>query len=145
MALECLRCDPILCFRPGGRLTGHRVGLICESRSPFHFNKCMIHKRLFLMVLLVQMGMLTSIRADEMPTPDPQTLPEMEQDARDWLDAPGSGAFGKWLTKVLEQHPDAPEWLEMFADILQGSELGPADGWFRKAVAQTRYDWRYLS
>jgi hypothetical protein len=29
----------------------------------------------------------------------------------------------------------------MFADILQGSQLGPEDGWFKKAVAQTRYDW----
>jgi alkylhydroperoxidase family enzyme len=37
--------------------------------------------------------------------------------------------------------PDHPEWLAMFVDILQGSQLGPNDGWFRKAVAQTRYGW----
>ncbi len=37
--------------------------------------------------------------------------------------------------------PDHPEWLAMLADILQGSQLGPEDGWFRRAVAQTRFDW----
>lgn len=37
--------------------------------------------------------------------------------------------------------PDHPEWVAMFVDILQGSQLGPGDGWFRKAVAQTRYTW----
>ena len=30
----------------------------------------------------------------------------------------------------------------MLADILQGSHLGPGEGWFKKAVAQTRYDWK---
>src|SRR5262249_39317243 len=29
-------------------------------------------------------------------------------------------------------------------DILKGSQLGPGDGWFRKAVAQTRYDWDHV-
>ena len=29
----------------------------------------------------------------------------------------------------------------MLFDILKGSQLGPGDGWFKKAVAQTRYDW----
>ena len=30
----------------------------------------------------------------------------------------------------------------MYTDILQGSQLGPNDGWFRRAVAQTRFGWR---
>lgn len=37
--------------------------------------------------------------------------------------------------------PHHPEWLAMLVDILQGSQLGPEDGWFRRAVAQSRYDW----
>jgi Iodothyronine deiodinase/EF hand len=37
--------------------------------------------------------------------------------------------------------PEHPEWLAMFADILQGSRLGPQEGWFRKAVRQSRYPW----
>jgi thiol-disulfide isomerase/thioredoxin len=37
--------------------------------------------------------------------------------------------------------PDPPEAVAMLIDILKGSQLGPGDGWFRKAVAQTRYGW----
>ncbi len=44
---------------------------------------------------------------------------------------------------VLEKlWPNHPESLAMLADILQGSRLGPTDGWFRKAVAKTRFDWK---
>lgn len=46
------------------------------------------------------------------------------------------------IAKALaESFPDRPEWLDMLVDILQGSQLGPGDGWFRRAVAQTRFDW----
>jgi hypothetical protein len=65
----------------------------------------------------------------------------MSQAAQDWLNSQGSAEFGKWLVQVLERYPDHPEWLAMYADILQGSRLGPTDGWFRKAVAQTRHSW----
>jgi len=41
--------------------------------------------------------------------------------------------------------PDHPEWFSMLVDILTGSQLGPGDGWFRKAVAQTRYHWKAVS
>src|SRR5262249_12847358 len=37
--------------------------------------------------------------------------------------------------------PDRPEWVAMLVDILKGRQLGPGDGWFKTAVAQTRYDW----
>ena len=44
--------------------------------------------------------------------------------------------------EVLEKAwPDHPEWVAMLVDILHGSQLGPGDGWFRKAVAQTRFGW----
>lgn len=47
--------------------------------------------------------------------------------------------FGKWALPTLEKRwPNHPEWLAMFADILGGSQLGPDDGWFRKAKAQSR-------
>lgn len=42
----------------------------------------------------------------------------------------------KHLSEEWEEHP---EWLAMYADILQGSRLGPGEGWFKKAVSQTRY------
>jgi hypothetical protein len=43
---------------------------------------------------------------------------------------------------LAESWPERPEWVDMLADILQGSQLGPNDGWFRTAVAQTRFDWK---
>jgi hypothetical protein len=45
------------------------------------------------------------------------------------------------LDQVQAAWPDPPEWAAMLIDILKGSQLGPGDGWFKKAVAQTRYDW----
>ena len=42
---------------------------------------------------------------------------------------------------LAESWPERPEWLDMYTDILQGSQLGPNDGWFRRAVAQTRFGW----
>lgn len=55
---------------------------------------------------------------------------------------PGPGARGQGVADALEESwPDRPEWLDMYTDILQGSQLGPNDGWFRRAVAQTRFDW----
>jgi thiol-disulfide isomerase/thioredoxin len=42
---------------------------------------------------------------------------------------------------IEESWPARPEWLDMLADILQGSQLGPNDGWFRRAVVQSRFDW----
>ena len=39
--------------------------------------------------------------------------------------------------------PDHPEWLAMLADILaRGERLSGSDGWFRKGVAQSRFDWK---
>ncbi len=37
---------------------------------------------------------------------------------------------------------ERPEWVDMLVDIVTGSQLGPTDGWFRRAVAQTRFDWK---
>ncbi len=44
-------------------------------------------------------------------------------------------------TRILEVFwPTHPESVAMLVDILQGSRLGPTDGWFRKAVTKTRFD-----
>ncbi len=40
--------------------------------------------------------------------------------------------------------PDHPEWLAMLVDILQGSQLGPRDGWFPKAASRTRFGWEFV-
>ncbi len=46
------------------------------------------------------------------------------------------------MSKALDEAwPERPEWLDMYTDILQGSQLGPNDGWFRRAKAQSRFGW----
>jgi hypothetical protein len=42
-----------------------------------------------------------------------------------------------------ESWPDRPEWVDMLADILESKSMGPDYGWFRTAVAQTRFDWEW--
>jgi hypothetical protein len=75
-----------------------------------------MYSRLFFIIVLIRFAMPPFALADEI-VPPAQNPPEMEQEARDWLDSPGSQAFGKWLAKMLERQPDNPEWLAMFADI----------------------------
>jgi thiol-disulfide isomerase/thioredoxin len=66
--------------------------------------------------------------------PPPQTGPSRSSPAREGV----SGAA--FLEKTW---PDHPEWLAMLADILvKGESLSGTDGWFRKGVAQTRFDWK---
>jgi hypothetical protein len=40
--------------------------------------------------------------------------------------------------------PPDSEPIAMLNDILNGSHLGPEDGWFKLAVAQNRFDWGYV-
>jgi hypothetical protein len=46
------------------------------------------------------------------------------------------------LRASLDKESEAAAMLD---DILQGSNLGPEDGWFRLAKAQSRFDWSYAS
>jgi Iodothyronine deiodinase/EF hand len=79
-------------------------------------------------IALVGLMLASAARADEPPA---QTKPGR---------APAPRTLR--ATDVLEKvWPSHPEWVAMLADILQGSRLGPGEGWFKKAVAQTRYDW----
>jgi hypothetical protein len=48
----------------------------------------------------------------------------------------------KELTKP---EADRAEWADMLVDIVDGSHLGPRDGWFRRAVAQTRFGWEEVA
>jgi hypothetical protein len=43
--------------------------------------------------------------------------------------------------KIQAVWPDPPESVAMLIDILKGSQLGPGEGWFKRAVGQTRYGW----
>ena len=40
-----------------------------------------------------------------------------------------------------ESWPDHPEWVDMLVAILNDEQMSPSFGWFRTAVAQTRFDW----
>lgn len=40
-----------------------------------------------------------------------------------------------------ESWPDHPEWVDMLTAILSDEPMSPNYGWFRTAVAQTRFDW----
>lgn len=54
-------------------------------------------------------------------------------------------AVETWASEAQAVWPDPPEGVAMFLDILRGSRLGPGEGWFKKGVAQTRYDWKNTS
>jgi hypothetical protein len=71
-------------------------------------------------------GLLGLIVAQPLKAADPPTKESL------------SGAA--FLEKVW---PDHPEWLAMLADILvKGERMSGSDGWFRKGVVQTRFDWK---
>lgn len=55
--------------------------------------------------------------------------------------APAAPPPRRTIEQLEAAWPDHPEWLAMLVDIADGSQLGPDDGWFRKAVAQTRLGW----
>jgi thiol-disulfide isomerase/thioredoxin len=59
--------------------------------------------------------------------------------------APVESVAELWGNRLIDRlqvaWPDPPEAVAMFIDILKGSQLGPGEGWYKKAVAQTRYGW----
>jgi hypothetical protein len=73
---------------------------------------------------------------DEKPPTDAEILKAIEEAA------PDHPEWKEMTTRELKK-PEAerPEWIDMLVDIVGGSHLGPTDGWFRRAVAQTRYGW----
>jgi hypothetical protein len=91
-----------------------------------------VPKPLVFFGLTLILGVLAAVPTEAITgDPDPATNPG--QEARQM----------QAVARALEESwPDRPEWLDMLVDILQGSQLGPDDGWFRRAVAQTRFDWK---
>ena len=60
--------------------------------------------------------------------------------------AEGPSPAARRPVDVLERiWPGHPEWVAMLVDILDGSQLGPTDGWFRKGVARSRFGWPAVS
>lgn len=47
--------------------------------------------------------------------------------------------------RLAKSLPEGSEARAMYDDIVSGSRLGPTDGWFRLATAQTRFDWPTVS
>jgi hypothetical protein len=55
---------------------------------------------------------------------------------------PPSGNEAAAVAAALEESwPDHPEWVDMLSAILQDEPMNATYGWFRTAVAQTRFDW----
>lgn len=47
--------------------------------------------------------------------------------------------------ELAKPETERAEWADMLIDIVDGSHLGPTDGWFRRAVAQTRFGWEEVA
>ncbi|QDV36613.1 deiodinase family protein [Tautonia plasticadhaerens] len=67
----------------------------------------------------------------------------LSPEAREFWDSDLSSRLGDWIDGRMESTPsgERPEWLLMFADILQGRQLDAADGWFSRPTGGTRYGW----
>jgi hypothetical protein len=80
--------------------------------------------------LLTGFILVPPLKAADPPAKTPTTPPAS---ARDSIFGAAS------LEKIWPNHP---EWLAMLADIMvKGEKLSGSDGWFRKGVAKTRFDW----
>ena len=53
----------------------------------------------------------------------------------------GGGEAADVAQALKESWPDHPEWVDMLVAILDDEPMGTNFGWFRTAVAQTRFDW----
>ncbi len=71
----------------------------------------------------------TSVAAQEPARRPTQAIQPASSDASDVVKA------------LNESWPDHPEWVDMLVGILNDEPMGTSFGWFRTAVAQTRFDW----
>ena len=55
--------------------------------------------------------------------------------------AHAGGEAAEVVQALEEAWPDHPEWVDMLTAILQDEPMSATYGWFRTAVAQTRFDW----
>ncbi len=78
-------------------------------------------------------GSIAPLVADELPS---------KNDAAAESSRPVLSEEGQRLAEELDQSlPKGSEARAMYDDIMSGSRLGPTEGWFRVATAQTRSDW----
>jgi thiol-disulfide isomerase/thioredoxin len=80
-------------------------------------------------VLLAGAAALALVAAD-----DPRKPPSSPPPA-------GGGEAAEVAQALQEAWPDHPEWVDMLTAILQDEPMSSNYGWFRTAVAQTRFDW----
>jgi alkyl hydroperoxide reductase subunit AhpC len=71
----------------------------------------------------------TSVAAQEPSRRPAQAIQLASNDASDVVKA------------LNESWPDHPEWVDVLVGILNDEPMGTSFGWFRTAVAQTRFDW----
>jgi thiol-disulfide isomerase/thioredoxin len=54
----------------------------------------------------------------------------------------GGGEAAEVAAALQESWPEHPEWVDMLTAILQDEPMSSSYGWFKTAVAQTRFDWK---
>jgi thiol-disulfide isomerase/thioredoxin len=81
------------------------------------------------MALLAGAAALALVAADE-PKKPPAVPPPS-----------GHGEAAEVAAALQESWPDHPEWVDMLTAILSDEPMTATYGWFRTAVAQTRFDW----
>ncbi len=87
-----------------------------------------------LAVLVASNGASGAFGEDPRPRRAPRKAPRSEPN-------PPKPVKSRFPRRLDDSWPERPEWVDMLADIMEGSQLGPNDGWFRRAVAQKRYTW----
>jgi hypothetical protein len=101
--------------------------------DPFLMGVISMSLRFFRFLLLTAFFSGTDLIALAQAQPPKQSVPP-----------PGSGSDGEAaeIAKALQEAwPDRPEWLDMYTAILDDEQMGPAYGWFRTAITQTRFGW----
>lgn len=73
---------------------------------------------------------------------DAKTVKKLEDSGSKSAQSPVPISNERATDRLARVWPNHPEWVAMLVDILEGSRLGPGDGWFKKAVSQTRFDWK---
>jgi thiol-disulfide isomerase/thioredoxin len=81
------------------------------------------------MLLLVGAAAVALVAADE--PKKPTAIPHNA----------GGGETAEVAAALAESWPDHPEWVDMLTAILSDEPMTATYGWFRTAVAQTRFDW----
>ncbi|MEZ6132229.1 MAG: deiodinase family protein [Planctomycetaceae bacterium] len=96
--------------------------------------------KLILIVSLIA-GFATATVADERTDPPAKPVAEEQAEQPDDELTPEAQQAADALTAQLPENSEARAMLD---SILDGSQLGPGEGWFAKAKSQTRYGWDHV-